>query len=80
MADSKQEAKRLYSCVMHDFHDGVDRQEMWEKEIQLVINQQVCKALEEAKSNSESLWTVDGKEVLLAVPVSDIDDVITRYE
>lgn len=31
------EAERLYNCIMHDFHDGVDRRDMWVKELQLVV-------------------------------------------
>lgn len=39
MTDIRDEARRLYLCVMHDFHDGKEREDMWIKEIELIVSQ-----------------------------------------
>lgn len=47
----KQESARLYKCIGFDIMDNKDRQDMWEREIELVINQQVIQALERVKES-----------------------------
>ena len=39
--NTQAELRRLYSCIMHDFHDGKDRENMWVREIGLVVNKQI---------------------------------------
>lgn len=43
------EAKRLYTCIRHDFADDKDREDMWTRELQLVINRKVLEAIAEVK-------------------------------
>lgn len=71
MNNTKQETKRLYSCIMHDFHDGKDRQKMWERELKLVINSQVLAAITKIKSKSRHNYTVK---------LSDIEAIEKEYK
>lgn len=73
---TKQEAKRLYSCIMYDFHDVKDRQEMWEREIRLVINTEVTAVLNELEKEMN-----DGKGSHSVQVINEaIQSIRSRYE
>ncbi|HUH57845.1 MAG TPA: hypothetical protein VL020_04965 [Pseudomonadales bacterium] len=44
--NSEYELKHLYRCIMHDFHDGTEREDMWVKEIRLAIKAREQAAVE----------------------------------
>ena len=47
--NTEQEARRLYSCIMHDMHDGIDREDMFVRELKLVIEAEATRRSIEAR-------------------------------